>query len=216
MSVKYSFPATLHLSRECLDLISRIFVANPAQRISIAQIKQHPWFLRNLPDELKVGLVLVCVLGGARCLSPALLAVPIQKGGRLGGCSGAGGGSLAKAKACMCPRCGCHARDEQEQRRGAAPPAPLVAALPLLPRLLPTPPPPCYFTQDGGIAMKEACPTPSQTVDSIRRIVGEARTKAQAPPVRAGQPARAAVEGCVAPAACTRCLCQPSLPSSSA
>lgn len=40
MSVKYSFPANLHLSRECLDLISRIFVANPAQRISIAQIKQ--------------------------------------------------------------------------------------------------------------------------------------------------------------------------------
>jgi hypothetical protein len=36
--------------------------------------------------------------------------------------------------------------------------------------------------QDGGIAMKEACPTPSQTVDDIRRIVGEARTKAQAPP----------------------------------
>ena len=31
MSVKYSFPANLHLSRECLDLISRIFVANPAQ-----------------------------------------------------------------------------------------------------------------------------------------------------------------------------------------
>lgn len=35
MSVKYSFPANLHLSRECLDLIARIFVANPAQRISI-------------------------------------------------------------------------------------------------------------------------------------------------------------------------------------
>ena len=31
MSVKYSFPANLHLSRECLDLISRIFVANPSQ-----------------------------------------------------------------------------------------------------------------------------------------------------------------------------------------
>ena len=55
MSVKYSFPTSLHLSRECLDLISRIFVANPAQRISIAQIKQHAWFLRNLPEELKVG-----------------------------------------------------------------------------------------------------------------------------------------------------------------
>ena len=56
MSVKYSFPTSLHLSRECLELISRIFVANPAQRMSIAQIKQHPWFLRNLPEELKVGV----------------------------------------------------------------------------------------------------------------------------------------------------------------
>lgn len=85
MSVKYSFPANLHLSRECLDLISRIFVANPAQRISIAQIKQHAWFLRNLPEELK----------------------------------------------------------------------------------------------DGGVAMKEASPMPSQTVDDIRGIVNGARTKAQ-------------------------------------
>lgn len=54
MSVKYSFPSNLHLSKECLDLMSRIFVANPQQRISIAQIKQHPWFLKNLPEELKV------------------------------------------------------------------------------------------------------------------------------------------------------------------
>lgn len=38
MSVKYSFPSNLHLSRECLDLISCIFVANPAQRISIVQV----------------------------------------------------------------------------------------------------------------------------------------------------------------------------------
>ena len=37
MSVKYSFPSNLHLSRECLDLISRIFVANPHQRMSIEQ-----------------------------------------------------------------------------------------------------------------------------------------------------------------------------------
>ena len=56
MSVKYSFPANLHLSKECLDLISRIFVANPAQRIKIKEIQQHPWFLKNLPEELKVRL----------------------------------------------------------------------------------------------------------------------------------------------------------------
>lgn len=39
----------------CLqDLLSRIFVANPAERITLAQIKQHPWFLKNLPIELAV------------------------------------------------------------------------------------------------------------------------------------------------------------------
>lgn len=55
MGVKYSFPPSLHLSRECVDLIARIFVGNPANRISIAGIQKHPWFLRNLPEELADG-----------------------------------------------------------------------------------------------------------------------------------------------------------------
>jgi len=55
MHVKYTFPQGINLSRECLDLIARIFVANPTQRISISGIKQHPWFLKNLPEELKDG-----------------------------------------------------------------------------------------------------------------------------------------------------------------
>lgn len=55
MGVKYSFPTNLHISRECLDMMSKIFVGNPANRISIAGIKSHPWFTKNLPDELKVG-----------------------------------------------------------------------------------------------------------------------------------------------------------------
>ena len=55
MSVKYSFPANMHLSRECLDLMSKIFCGNPANRLTIAGIKAHPWFLKNLPDELKDG-----------------------------------------------------------------------------------------------------------------------------------------------------------------
>lgn len=41
------------------DLLARIFVANPAERITLSQIKQHPWFLKNLPIELAVSLV-VC------------------------------------------------------------------------------------------------------------------------------------------------------------
>jgi len=54
MSVKYSFPSNLHLTRECLDLISQVFVANPGNRVTLKGLKQHPWFLLNLPDELKV------------------------------------------------------------------------------------------------------------------------------------------------------------------
>jgi len=53
MSVKYSFPSNLHLSRECLDLLSQVFVANPGNRVTLKGLKQHPWFLLNLPDELK-------------------------------------------------------------------------------------------------------------------------------------------------------------------
>ena len=55
MGVKYSFPPSLHLSRECVDLIARVFVGNPANRISIAGIQKHPWFLKNLPEELADG-----------------------------------------------------------------------------------------------------------------------------------------------------------------
>jgi serine/threonine-protein kinase SRK2 len=63
MGVKYSFPANLHLSKECLDLISRIFMANPGQRIKISEIKSHPWFLKNLPEELKVQLLALTSAG---------------------------------------------------------------------------------------------------------------------------------------------------------
>ena len=61
MGVKYSFPANLRLSGECLDLIRQIFVANPAKRVTLKGLKQHPWFLQNLPDELKVRC---CVING--------------------------------------------------------------------------------------------------------------------------------------------------------
>lgn len=54
MNVSYKFPSNLRLSRECLDLISQIFVANPAERVTLKGLKGHDWFLQNLPDELKV------------------------------------------------------------------------------------------------------------------------------------------------------------------
>ncbi|XP_002517501.2 serine/threonine-protein kinase SAPK3 [Ricinus communis] len=52
MSVQYSIPDYVRVSADCKHLLSRIFVANPAKRITIPEIKQHPWFLKNLPKEL--------------------------------------------------------------------------------------------------------------------------------------------------------------------
>jgi len=52
LSVTYSIPEDLHLSPACRHLISRIFVADPATRISIPEIRSHEWFLKNLPGDL--------------------------------------------------------------------------------------------------------------------------------------------------------------------
>ncbi|XP_052151240.1 serine/threonine-protein kinase SAPK5 isoform X2 [Oryza glaberrima] len=53
MSVQYKIPEYVHVSQPCRHLLSRIFVANPYKRISMGEIKSHPWFLKNLPRELK-------------------------------------------------------------------------------------------------------------------------------------------------------------------
>ena len=55
MSVQYTIPDYVHVSAECKQLLSRIFVANPAKRITIGEIRNHPWFLKNLPRELMEG-----------------------------------------------------------------------------------------------------------------------------------------------------------------
>ncbi|KAL8116209.1 serine/threonine-protein kinase SRK2E [Apium graveolens] len=52
LNVQYSIPDYVHISAECRHLISRIFVAEPAKRISMDEIKNHDWFLKNLPADL--------------------------------------------------------------------------------------------------------------------------------------------------------------------
>ncbi|KAG2705384.1 hypothetical protein I3843_05G046100 [Carya illinoinensis] len=52
MAVQYKIPDYVHISQDCKQLLSRIFVANPLRRITIKEIKSHPWFLKNLPREL--------------------------------------------------------------------------------------------------------------------------------------------------------------------
>ncbi|OAY39800.1 serine/threonine-protein kinase SRK2A isoform X1 [Manihot esculenta] len=52
MAVQYKIPDYVHISQDCRHLLSRIFVASPSRRITIKDIKSHPWFLKNLPREL--------------------------------------------------------------------------------------------------------------------------------------------------------------------
>ncbi|PWA35943.1 serine/threonine-protein kinase SAPK3 [Artemisia annua] len=55
VSVQYSIPDYVRVSADCRHLLSHIFVANPAKRITIAEIKKHPWFLKNIPKDLVEG-----------------------------------------------------------------------------------------------------------------------------------------------------------------
>ncbi|VVA95723.1 unnamed protein product [Arabis nemorensis] len=52
---QYSIPDYVRVSDECKHLISRIFVANPEKRITVEEIMNHYWFLKNLPVEMSEG-----------------------------------------------------------------------------------------------------------------------------------------------------------------
>ncbi|XP_072951602.1 serine/threonine-protein kinase SAPK10-like isoform X1 [Typha angustifolia] len=52
LAVQYSIPDCVHVSPTCRELISRIFVENPAMRITIPEIRNHEWFLKDLPAGL--------------------------------------------------------------------------------------------------------------------------------------------------------------------
>ncbi|KAH0989199.1 hypothetical protein GBA52_000682 [Prunus armeniaca] len=55
LSVQYSIPDNVRVSIECRHLLSHIFVADPKKRITIPEIKSHPWFVKNLPMEMMEG-----------------------------------------------------------------------------------------------------------------------------------------------------------------
>ncbi|KAJ7522826.1 hypothetical protein O6H91_18G028500 [Diphasiastrum complanatum] len=55
LSVQYCVPDTILISPESRHLLSQIFVADPAQRITIPEIRNHAWFLKNLPADLLDG-----------------------------------------------------------------------------------------------------------------------------------------------------------------
>lgn len=52
VTVQYSIPDNVQISSECQHLISRIFVADPATRMTIPEIQNNEWFLKNLPADL--------------------------------------------------------------------------------------------------------------------------------------------------------------------
>ncbi|CAM0148509.1 unnamed protein product [Urochloa decumbens] len=52
LNVQYAIPDNVNISPECRHLISRIFVGDPAMRITIPEIRNHSWFLKNLPADL--------------------------------------------------------------------------------------------------------------------------------------------------------------------
>lgn len=43
MQVDYHLPRDVPVSAECKHLLSQILVADPAKRLSIRAIQQHPW-----------------------------------------------------------------------------------------------------------------------------------------------------------------------------
>lgn len=55
MKLEYRIPEKLNLSPCVKDLLARIFVKDPSQRMTIAEIKQHAWYLHRLPYELQEG-----------------------------------------------------------------------------------------------------------------------------------------------------------------
>jgi serine/threonine protein kinase len=65
--LQWCIPNGIEISAECRDLLSRMLVRNPDERITMAEIHKHPWFIANLPVEVSWALCRhLCggVLGG--------------------------------------------------------------------------------------------------------------------------------------------------------
>jgi len=53
LALEYDFPPDVKVSPECRDLIAKLLVADPAKRLHLAQIYDHPWFAKDLPPGVK-------------------------------------------------------------------------------------------------------------------------------------------------------------------
>jgi serine/threonine protein kinase len=53
LALQWSIPNGIEISAECRDLLTRMLVRNPDERITMAEIHRHPWFIANLPVEVR-------------------------------------------------------------------------------------------------------------------------------------------------------------------
>ncbi|KAL6778758.1 SNRK2B [Auxenochlorella protothecoides x Auxenochlorella symbiontica] len=53
LRVEYDWPPHIKLSPECRDIMARILVADPQKRISIQELQDHPWYMKDLPPGVK-------------------------------------------------------------------------------------------------------------------------------------------------------------------
>ena len=53
MAAQYEIPPNLNLSAQVKDLLRRMFRTQPMKRITLSDIKQHPWYLESLPAEIR-------------------------------------------------------------------------------------------------------------------------------------------------------------------
>lgn len=52
--LQWAIPSNIEISPECRDLLTRMLVRDPDERITMAQIHKHPWFIANLPMEVSL------------------------------------------------------------------------------------------------------------------------------------------------------------------
>jgi serine/threonine-protein kinase SRK2 len=53
LHVDYAIPSHVRLSDDCRDLLKRVLVADPAKRLTIDGIYDHPWYAKNLPPGVR-------------------------------------------------------------------------------------------------------------------------------------------------------------------
>lgn len=51
LAMQWNIPHDADISVECKDLLCRMLVPEPSQRITMQQIQHHPWFLTHLPPD---------------------------------------------------------------------------------------------------------------------------------------------------------------------